>query len=67
MTPYLAFDRVWKQFRRGQAHDSLRDLLPAMARRLVGRAPAEHKGPSKTFWLTFRGSALPSRCGLSTP
>src|SRR6476661_1128628 len=50
MTPYLAFDRVWKQFRRGQAHDSLRDLLPAMARRLVGRAPAEHKGPSKTFW-----------------
>jgi ABC-type polysaccharide/polyol phosphate transport system ATPase subunit len=50
MTPYLAFDRVWKQFRRGQVHDSLRDLLPAMARRLVGRAPAEHKGPSKTFW-----------------
>ena len=50
MAPYLAFDRVWKQFRRGQAHDSLRDLLPAMARRLVGRAPAEPTGPSRTFW-----------------
>jgi ABC-type polysaccharide/polyol phosphate transport system ATPase subunit len=50
MTPSLAFDRVWKQFRRGQAHDSLRDLLPAMARRLVGRAPAEPKDGSRRFW-----------------
>jgi ABC-type polysaccharide/polyol phosphate transport system ATPase subunit len=50
MTPYLAFDRVWKQFRRGQAHDSLRDLLPAIARRLVGRAPAESKESSRRFW-----------------
>lgn len=50
MTPYLAFDRVWKQFRRGQPHDSLRDLLPAMARRVLGRAPAEHTGPSRAFW-----------------
>src|SRR5689334_11860971 len=50
MTPHLAFDRVWKQFRRGQAHDSLRDLLPAMARRLVGRAPVEPKDGSRRFW-----------------
>ena len=50
MTPYLAFDRIWKQFRRGQSHDSLRDLVPAMTRRLLRRTPPEHKGPSKTFW-----------------
>lgn len=50
MTPHLAFNRVWKQFRRGQFHDSLRDLVPAMARRLVGRPQPQHKGPSKTFW-----------------
>jgi ABC-type polysaccharide/polyol phosphate transport system ATPase subunit len=50
MTPHLAFDRVWKQFRRGQAHDSLRDLLPAIARRLVGRAPVEPKDGSRRFW-----------------
>ena len=47
-TPYLAFDHVWKQFRRGQTHDSLRDLLPAMARRLVGRG-ADPKS-SRMFW-----------------
>jgi len=50
MAPILAFDRVWKQFRRGQAHDSLRDLLPAMARRLVGRGPAESKDNARRFW-----------------
>ena len=49
MAPYLAFDGVWKQFRRGQAHDSLRDLLPAMARRLVGRRAPDQKA-SKMFW-----------------
>jgi|SoiMethySBSTD1v2_1073268.scaffolds.fasta_scaffold181176_2 ABC-type polysaccharide/polyol phosphate transport system ATPase subunit len=50
MAPILAFDRVWKQFRRGQAHDSLRDLLPAMARRLVGRGPVESKDNARRFW-----------------
>jgi lipopolysaccharide transport system ATP-binding protein len=33
----LHVDRVFKKFRRGELHDSLRDLLPAIARRLVGR------------------------------
>ncbi|HWJ13979.1 MAG TPA: ABC transporter ATP-binding protein [Gemmatimonadaceae bacterium] len=50
MTPYLAFERVWKKFKRGQTHDSLRDLVPAMARRLIGRPHVEHKGSSRTFW-----------------
>ena len=40
MTPSLAFEGVWKRFRRGKVHDSLRDLVPATFRRLVGRKPA---------------------------
>ena len=49
MTPHLVFDHVWKQFRLGQVHDSLRDLVPALARRLVGRsAPAP--AHARTFW-----------------
>jgi len=47
--PGLSFDHVWKRFRRGQAHDSLRDLLPALARRFTrGERPvAEHE---RDFW-----------------
>jgi ABC-type polysaccharide/polyol phosphate transport system ATPase subunit len=37
--PLLEFDGVWKRFRRGQIHDSLRDLVPATVRRILGRAP----------------------------
>jgi lipopolysaccharide transport system ATP-binding protein len=52
VAPRLVFDQVWKQFRRGQSHDSLRDLIPAMARRLVGRDPEgpQHTSTSKKFW-----------------
>ena len=32
-TPRVAFDNVSKKFRRGERHDSLRDLLPAHGRR----------------------------------
>lgn len=39
-TPGIDFDHVWKKFRRGEVHDSLRDLIPAVARRLAGRAPS---------------------------
>jgi ABC-type polysaccharide/polyol phosphate transport system ATPase subunit len=39
MTPSLVFDGVWKRFRRGRIHDSLRDLVPATFRRLIGREP----------------------------
>jgi homopolymeric O-antigen transport system ATP-binding protein len=35
--PAVVFDRVWKKFRRGERHDSLRDLVPSLARRLVRR------------------------------
>jgi ABC-type polysaccharide/polyol phosphate transport system ATPase subunit len=51
MTPSLAFDRVWKRFRRGQTHDSLRELIPAVARRLTGRAADGPMPPGKrAFW-----------------
>lgn len=39
---------VWKKFRRGERHDTLRDLIPALARRLTGRKrPALEK---EEFW-----------------
>src|SRR2546429_1450803 len=31
--PAVSFDAVWKKFRRGERHDSLRDLLPALITR----------------------------------
>ena len=31
----VRFDGVWKKFRRGEVHDSLRDLIPAIAKRFV--------------------------------
>ena len=34
MTPGIDFEHVWKKFRRGERHDSLRDLMPALLRRL---------------------------------
>jgi lipopolysaccharide transport system ATP-binding protein len=34
------FDGVWKKFRRGELHDSLRDLVPSFAGRLLGRKRA---------------------------
>ena len=37
VTPSVRFEGVWKKFRRGQLHDSLRDLLPALSSRLLKR------------------------------
>ena len=39
MAGRIVFDHVWKRFHRGPAHDSLRDLIPALARRAVGVTP----------------------------
>jgi lipopolysaccharide transport system ATP-binding protein len=33
----IAFDGVWKKFRRGEHHDSLRDLIPALVRRFTSK------------------------------
>jgi len=35
----IVFEGIWKRFQRGEQHDSLRDLLPAIARMLLGRKP----------------------------
>jgi ABC-type polysaccharide/polyol phosphate transport system ATPase subunit len=49
-SPSIEFDNVWKKFQRGELHDSLRDLIPAMARRLVGRAPKKEELSQGEFW-----------------
>lgn len=36
----IVFDQVWKKYRRGERHDSLRDLVPALGRRLLRRRSA---------------------------
>jgi ABC-type polysaccharide/polyol phosphate transport system ATPase subunit len=47
----VSFRHVWKKFRYGEVHNSLRDLLPALARRLVrGRSPNAHDLHSGDFW-----------------
>ncbi|MBI2221524.1 MAG: ABC transporter ATP-binding protein [Acidobacteria bacterium] len=49
MTAPVVFEGVWKKFERGERHRTLRDLLPAAARRALGRQPpAELSG--REFW-----------------
>jgi homopolymeric O-antigen transport system ATP-binding protein len=51
MRPAVVFDGVWKKFRRGERHDSLRDLIPAAAARLLRRSRASGDDLSdKEFW-----------------
>ena len=48
MQPVVVVEGVWKKFRRGERHDSLRDLLPAITRRALRRPQvslSEHE-----FW-----------------
>lgn len=47
--PAVVFDQVWKKFRRGERHDSLRDLIPALAKRLLGRTRADQL-QEEEFW-----------------
>ena len=41
---------MWKKFHRGQLHDSLRDLISAGARRLVGRGIDKKQLDEGDFW-----------------
>lgn len=49
-TPGIRVDGVWKRFKRGHMHDSLRDLIPAIAQRLTGRGRNEATLSEKEFW-----------------
>jgi ABC-type polysaccharide/polyol phosphate transport system ATPase subunit len=46
----IEVEQVWKKFRRGELHDSLRDLIPALGRRLVGRGPRSDQLEASDFW-----------------
>jgi lipopolysaccharide transport system ATP-binding protein len=46
----IGIEGVWKRFRRGEIHDSLRDLLPALSRRLVRRASSGQELREGEFW-----------------
>ncbi len=41
---------VWKKFQRGEIHDSLRDLVPAVMRRVIGRGPKHTTLAEGEFW-----------------
>jgi lipopolysaccharide transport system ATP-binding protein len=49
----VAFDGVWKKFSRGERFDSLRDLVPSLARSLFSRKSGASEGEAlsgKEFW-----------------
>ncbi len=45
----VVFDGVWKKFRRGERHNSLRDLIPSLVRRGSGRSRTDLESASE-FW-----------------
>lgn len=45
----VRMDHVSKRFRKGELHDSMRDLIPALARRLLGRTPKQSDSRHE-FW-----------------
>ena len=49
--PGIVFDGVWKKFRRGERHDSLRDLIPAAIKRVTGRGARRDELEKGDFWV----------------
>jgi lipopolysaccharide transport system ATP-binding protein len=48
--PAISFNRVWKKFRRGERHDSLRDLVPALVKRALFRPRNPTDLEDQEFW-----------------
>ena len=46
----VAFQHVWKKFRKGEIHDSLRDLVPHVASRLFRRGRRGDELGTREFW-----------------
>jgi lipopolysaccharide transport system ATP-binding protein len=46
----VIFDGVWKKFLRGERHDSLRDLIPAVVKRIVRGRPHADRLAEQEFW-----------------
>ena len=44
----VRMEHVWKRFRKGELHDSLRDLIPALAARMLGRTSS--RSGRGEFW-----------------
>ncbi len=77
MNAFIRAEGVSKKFRRGELHDSLRDLIPALTRKIFGRSPSRSDLDQGDFWavedVTFDvlpGEALgiigPNGAGKST-
>jgi lipopolysaccharide transport system ATP-binding protein len=49
-SPVVVFDQVWKKFRRGERHDSLRDAITGAVKRGFSRAPATGLKDNE-FWV----------------
>src|SRR5688572_26762426 len=48
--PRVVFDGVWKKFTRAERHDSLRDLIPAMVKRLARGHADPDRLAGQEFW-----------------
>ena len=46
----VIFEGVWKKFRRGERHDSLRDLVPALVKRALPRRAGPQALADQEFW-----------------